>query len=80
MLPHIAPMLATATAPFDYPDYAFEIKWDRGRALAAVAAYSANASRASLVLPFATRRFGRRTDFRTGNDSSVTKDSSLALL
>src|SRR6185436_1777640 len=36
MLPHIAPMLATAAQPFDHPDYAFEIKWDGVRALAAV--------------------------------------------
>jgi bifunctional non-homologous end joining protein LigD len=30
------PMLATAAAPFDAPEYSFEIKWDGVRALAAV--------------------------------------------
>jgi ATP-dependent DNA ligase len=40
MLPRILPMLATAAQPFDHPDYAFEIKWDGVRALAAVAADS----------------------------------------
>jgi DNA ligase D-like protein (predicted ligase) len=30
------PMLAQAAAPFDHPDYEFEIKWDGVRALAAV--------------------------------------------
>jgi bifunctional non-homologous end joining protein LigD len=38
MLPQIAPMLATAARPFDHPDYAFEIKWNGVRALAAVEA------------------------------------------
>jgi bifunctional non-homologous end joining protein LigD len=36
MLPQILPMLAVPAAPFDSPDYAFEIKYDGVRALAAV--------------------------------------------
>jgi bifunctional non-homologous end joining protein LigD len=34
----LLPMLATASEPFDAPEYAFEIKWDGVRALAAVEA------------------------------------------
>jgi bifunctional non-homologous end joining protein LigD len=36
MLPQVAPMLATPSAPFDSDAYAFEIKWNGIRALAAV--------------------------------------------
>jgi bifunctional non-homologous end joining protein LigD len=36
MLPQLAPMLATPSAPFDSAAHAFEIKWDGIRALAAV--------------------------------------------
>src|SRR6266852_9880875 len=32
---HSLPMLAVAGAPFDSPDYLFEVKWDGVRALAA---------------------------------------------
>src|SRR5271169_535122 len=32
----LLPMLATAAAPFDAPEYSFEVKWDGVRALAAV--------------------------------------------
>ena len=32
----LLPMLATAWAPFDGPEYSFEVKWDGVRALAAV--------------------------------------------
>jgi hypothetical protein len=32
----ISPMLAKASAPFDNPDYLFEIKWDGERAIAFV--------------------------------------------
>jgi hypothetical protein len=28
MLPAILPMLAAPAAPFDSPDYSFEVKWD----------------------------------------------------
>ena len=36
MLPQLEPMLAVSAAPFDAPEYSFEIKWDGIRALAAV--------------------------------------------
>jgi ATP-dependent DNA ligase len=36
MLPQLAPMLAVSSAPFDSPEYSFEVKWDGVRALAAV--------------------------------------------
>ena len=36
MLPSILPMLAVPAAPFDSPEYCFEIKWDGIRALVAV--------------------------------------------
>ena len=36
MLPRLLPMLAVPAAPFDSPEYGFEIKWDGIRALAAV--------------------------------------------
>ena len=36
MLPRVLPMLAVPAAPFDSPEYSFEIKWDGIRALAAV--------------------------------------------
>jgi ATP-dependent DNA ligase len=36
MLPHLAPMLATPSVPFDSEAYSFEIKWNGIRALAAV--------------------------------------------
>jgi ATP-dependent DNA ligase len=36
MLPQLLPMLAVPAAPFDAPEYSFEIKWDGLRALAAV--------------------------------------------
>jgi ATP-dependent DNA ligase len=36
MLPQLLPMLAVPAAPFDSPEYSFEIKWDGIRALAAV--------------------------------------------
>jgi ATP-dependent DNA ligase len=35
MLPRLLPMLAVPSAPFDSPDYLFEIKWDGVRALLA---------------------------------------------
>ena len=35
-VPTLLPMLATASPPFDSPDYRFEIKWDGVRTLAAV--------------------------------------------
>ena len=38
MLPQLLPMLAVPAAPFDAPEYSFEIKWDGIRALAAVEA------------------------------------------
>jgi ATP-dependent DNA ligase len=38
MLPQLAPMLAVPAAPFDSPQYVFEVKWDGVRALAAVEA------------------------------------------
>jgi ATP-dependent DNA ligase len=38
MLPRLLPMLAVPAAPFDAPDYSFEVKWDGIRALAAVEA------------------------------------------
>jgi ATP-dependent DNA ligase len=38
MLPQVMPMLAVAAAPFDSPEYSFEIKYDGVRALAAVEA------------------------------------------
>ena len=38
MLPPLLPMLAVPAAPFDSPEYVFEIKWDGVRALAAVEA------------------------------------------
>jgi ATP-dependent DNA ligase len=38
MLPsRVAPMLAVASAPFDSPDYSFEVKWDGIRVLSGVA-------------------------------------------
>jgi len=37
-LPQLLPMLAVPAAPFDAPEYSFEIKWDGIRALAAVEA------------------------------------------
>jgi ATP-dependent DNA ligase len=37
MLPRLLPMLAVPAAPFDSPEYSFEIKWNGIRALAAVA-------------------------------------------
>jgi bifunctional non-homologous end joining protein LigD len=36
MLPRLLPMLAMPAAPFDSPDYCFELKWDGVRTLAAV--------------------------------------------
>ena len=36
MLPHLAPMLAVPSAPFDSDAHCFEVKWDGIRALAAV--------------------------------------------
>jgi ATP-dependent DNA ligase len=36
MLPRLLPMLAVPAAPFDSPEYSFEVKWDGIRALAAV--------------------------------------------
>ena len=36
MLPRLLPMLAVPAAPFDAPEYSFELKWDGVRALAAV--------------------------------------------
>jgi hypothetical protein len=36
MLPRLLPMLAVPAAPFDSPEYSFELKWDGIRALAAV--------------------------------------------
>ena len=36
MLPRLLPMLAVPAAPFDSPEYGFEIKWDGIRVLAAV--------------------------------------------
>jgi bifunctional non-homologous end joining protein LigD len=36
MLPQLLPMLAMPAAPFDSPEYSFEIKWNGIRALAAV--------------------------------------------
>ena len=36
MLPQLLPMLAVPAAPFDSPEYSFEVKWDGVRALAAV--------------------------------------------
>ena len=36
MLPHLAPMLAVPSAPFDSDVHCFEVKWDGVRALAAV--------------------------------------------
>jgi bifunctional non-homologous end joining protein LigD len=36
MLPRLLPMLAMPAAPFDAPEYSFEVKWDGIRALAAV--------------------------------------------
>jgi ATP-dependent DNA ligase len=36
MLPRLLPMLAVPAAPFDSPDYSFEVKWDGIRVLAAV--------------------------------------------
>src|SRR5215467_5092546 len=36
MLPQVLPMLAVPAAPFDSPEYSFEVKWDGIRALAAV--------------------------------------------
>jgi ATP-dependent DNA ligase len=36
MLPQVLPMLAVPAAPFDSPEYSFELKWDGIRALAAV--------------------------------------------
>lgn len=36
MLPRLLPMLAVPAAPFDSPQYSFELKWDGIRALAAV--------------------------------------------
>ena len=36
MLPHLAPMLAVPSAPFDSDAHCFEVKWDGVRALAAV--------------------------------------------
>ena len=36
MLPRLLPMLALPAAPFDAPEYSFEVKWDGIRALAAV--------------------------------------------
>jgi ATP-dependent DNA ligase len=38
MLPQLWPMLAVTAAPFDSPEYSFEIKWNGIRALAAVEA------------------------------------------
>src|SRR5262249_11232677 len=38
MMPVLLPMLATPAAPFDAPEYLFEVKWDGVRALAAVEA------------------------------------------
>ena len=38
MTPPLLPMLATPAAPFDAPEYLFEVKWDGVRALAAVEA------------------------------------------
>jgi ATP-dependent DNA ligase len=38
MLPPLEPMLAVSAAPFDSPEYSFEIKWNGIRALAAVEA------------------------------------------
>src|SRR5262249_54966008 len=38
MLPRLLPMLAVPAAPFDSPEYGFEIKWDGIRALASVEA------------------------------------------
>src|SRR5271169_570507 len=38
VLPRLLPMLAVPAAPFDSPDYSFEVKWDGIRALAAVEA------------------------------------------
>ena len=32
---HLLPMLAVPSAPFDSPEYLFEVKWDGVRALAA---------------------------------------------
>src|SRR5262249_51996477 len=36
MLPRLLPMLAVPAAPFDSPEYSFEVKWDGIRALVAV--------------------------------------------
>ena len=36
MLPRLLPMLAVSAAPFDSPEYSFEVKWNGIRALAAV--------------------------------------------
>ena len=36
MLPRLLPMLAMPAAPFDSPEYSFEVKWNGIRALAAV--------------------------------------------
>ena len=36
MLPRLAPMLAVTAAPFDSPEYSFEVKWDGIRAMVAV--------------------------------------------
>ena len=36
MLPRLLPMLAVPAAPFDSPEYSFEVMWDGIRALAAV--------------------------------------------
>ncbi len=36
MLPRLLPMLAVPAAPFDSPEYSFELKWNGIRALAAV--------------------------------------------
>jgi bifunctional non-homologous end joining protein LigD len=36
MLPRLLPMLAVPAAPFDSPEYSFEVKWNGIRALAAV--------------------------------------------
>ena len=42
MLPQLLPMLAVPAAPFDAPEYSFEVKWDGIRALAVVEATGAS--------------------------------------